>query len=141
MNLWLACIPLEEEVKSIVFLLSLDKAPRPDGFTARFFQNVWEIIKSDLMALLTIFFEEGGSIKHINATFITLIPKFSEASNIRDYRPISRVNTIYKIISKLIATQLGEITPELLLKNQTTFVKGTIILDNVMLAEEHLRGF
>ena len=41
----------EEEVRKAVFQMEHNKAPGPDGFPAEFYQNFWEIIKSDLMEM------------------------------------------------------------------------------------------
>lgn len=51
------------------------------------------------------------------------------------------MNTIYKIIAKLLANQISEVSLELLSKNQWIFTKGWLIFDNVLLAKELLRGF
>lgn len=60
--------------------------------------------------------EEGG-FKNIKATFITPIPKFPEVAHISDLCPISCINAIYKILSKLIAIRLSQVTLELLSLN------------------------
>ena len=43
----------EEEVRKVVFLMEHNKAPGPDGFPAEFYQNFWEVIKSDLLLLFS----------------------------------------------------------------------------------------
>lgn len=113
----------------------------PDDFTIGFFQKIWGILKEDVMSILNDFFNGRGSLQHINSTLVTLIPKTPKAYNIYEYRPISCVITIYKIVSTLLAARLGEVTPELISTNQSTFVRGRNISHNIMLAEEHLRGF
>jgi hypothetical protein len=41
----------EKEVLDAISQMKLNKAPGPDGFSAEFYQKIWEVIKSDLMAL------------------------------------------------------------------------------------------
>jgi hypothetical protein len=45
---------LEDEVKKVVFQMEHNKAPRPDGFPAEFYQNFWDVNKSNLMQLFGI---------------------------------------------------------------------------------------
>lgn len=98
-------------------------------------------MKDDIMCIIRDFFNSRISLNHINSTFITLILKTREASTIKDYRAISNVNTIYKIISKLLVVRIGEASPELISKNWNAFVKGRSIADNVLLADELVHGF
>lgn len=63
------------------------------------------------MCLIADFFNGRGTLKHINTTFNTLIPKFKEALHIRDFHPISRLNTIYIIVSKLLTSMLASMHP------------------------------
>ena len=50
------------------------------------------------------FFQHCKFEKSLNATFISIIPKKNDASNIRDFRPISLVGSIYKILAKVLAS-------------------------------------
>ncbi|CAA7048424.1 unnamed protein product [Microthlaspi erraticum] len=56
-----------------------------------------------------------------NATILTLIPKKPGASMITDYKPISCLNTLYKVVSRLLVRRLKPILPALILPNQTAF--------------------
>lgn len=40
--------PIEEEVKKVIFIMELDKAPRPDGFSVGFFLKNYEIVGKDV---------------------------------------------------------------------------------------------
>jgi hypothetical protein len=58
------------------------------------------------MILIDVFqdlYLEGSIAKSINATFLTLIPKKSNANEVRDFRPIALVGSIYKIVAKVLA--------------------------------------
>lgn len=88
--------------------------PRLDGFMGGFYKRYWSLIKGDIMNLIYDVFNDWGSLKCAIATFRTLILKASRASRIQDYHPISKVNIIYKIVSKLIANRLVEVNPGLL---------------------------
>ena len=110
-----------------------DKAPGPDGFTARFYISCWDIIKRDLYRMIKKAqncTKLGGST---NSSFLALIPKEKGAKNFNRFRPISLCNTGYKIITKIMANRLKKLLPKLILENQGGFVRGRQILDNIIL--------
>ena len=76
-----------------------------------------------------------------NSTIITLVPKKQSPSNIRDFRPISCCSVIYKCITKIIANRLKQYMPKLVSNNQSAFISGRSIADNVLLAQELVRGY
>lgn len=69
---------------------------------------------------------------------MTLIPKKSGSTSLSDFRPIAYVEVIYKAISKFLATQLAAVLPSLISPNQTTFLKGRRISDNVGFYQEFM---
>ena len=79
-----------------------DKVPGPDGFTMAFYHHYWRVVKKDVLAVFEEFFQYCKFEKSLNATFIALIPKKNDASNIRDFRPISLVGSVYKILPKVL---------------------------------------
>lgn len=89
-----------EEIKSAVSALPIDKAPDPDGFPMRFYQEYWEILKDDLLSFFSEFHLNGKIPKGINSTFWTL-PKKIGASFVHDFRPISLISGPYKILAKV----------------------------------------
>ena len=80
----------EDEITMVVRSMNGEKSPRLDGFPMTFFHAYWPVIKDDLMAVFHELYTEEGSIeKSINATFLTLIPKKSNANEVRDFREIN----------------------------------------------------
>lgn len=69
------------------------------------------------------------------------MPKSSHASKLNDYQPISCYTIFYKVISKLLATQLADVANHLLHPTQAAFVKGKTILDNIHLPQELMRNY
>ena len=83
-----------------------DKAPSLDGFSMAFFQDCWEVIKEDIMSVFFDFYARGKFEKSLNATFISLIPKVFGASDLKEFRPISLIGGMYKIIAKVLANRM-----------------------------------
>ena len=70
----------------------------------------------------------------MNATFISLIPKKSDATKVRDFRPISLIGGVYKIIAKVLANRLKMVLGDIVHESRNAFVKGKQILDSVLIA-------
>ena len=103
-----------------------------------FFQACWGIVKPDLMSVFHQFYANGQFEKSLNATFITLIPKKHAANEIRDFRPISLVGGVYKIISKVLPNRLRLVMGDLISASQNAFVRDRQILGPVLIANECL---
>ena len=74
----------------------------------------------------------------MNASFLTLIPKKCNAVNIKDFRLISLVGSVYKLLSKVLANRLRVVLDNLISETQNSFVGGRQILDSVFIANECL---
>lgn len=113
-----------------------DKAPRPDGFSARFLQTCWSIIEKYLIKMIRKYQNSqkiGGST---NSAFLALIPKEKGANNFSRFRLISLCNIGYKLITKFIANRLKHILPKIIPENQGGFIHRRQIVDNFTLVQE-----
>lgn len=81
-------------------------APGPDGFQPGFLKANWEILGPDVTYTIKEFFKTGVLDQDLNHSFITLIPKITTPQTPGDFRPISLSNTVYKLISKILANRL-----------------------------------
>ena len=97
--------------KQAVWACGVDKAPGFDGYNFKFIREMWDIMKEEIYELVLDFCINNSSVKHLNVTWVSLIPKTDNPSSIEDYRPISMVGALYKIISKILATRLKEVMP------------------------------
>lgn len=85
----------------------IGKKPRVlNGYGSKFFKDSWDIIRTDLEEGVLEFFRSEKMLKAVNSTVITVILKSSHTEAVGDYRPIACCNTIYKIISKMLCSDL-----------------------------------
>lgn len=74
----------------------------------------------------------------ISSTLIALIPKKDVSVSLQDYRPIALCNTMFKIVTKIIAERLKPILNRYIDKEQHAFLKGRNIWDAVAMTQECL---
>lgn len=131
----------ETEIKKVLFSMPSNKSSGLDGFTLEFFQAAWSIVGKEMVITVQSFFHYGLMPRGFNATILTLIPKKTNSATMKDFRPISCCNLIYKVISKIIANRLQEIIPDAVEPNQSAFVKERLLLENVLLATELVKNY
>lgn len=89
-----------------------------------------------MLAVMKEFHGRGRLSKGLGATFIALIPKNAGADSNRDFRPISLIGSVYKILSIVLAGRLQEVLQCIISALQGAFVKIRQILDGVVIANE-----
>lgn len=77
----------------------------------------------------------------LNNTIIALLPKVSSPNKVTDYRPISCCNVVYKCNSKIIANRIKDSLNDVVSENQSAFIPGRRISDNLLLTQEIMKGY
>nr|KYP61675.1 Transposon TX1 uncharacterized [Cajanus cajan] len=114
----------ETEIKEAVWSCDGNKCPGPDGFNLRFIKEFWDTLKEDFVGFFDEFFVNGKLVKGVNNSFITLIPKNDNPQGLGDYRPISLIGSVYKVLTKVLANRMSRVMPTIISGSQSAFVKG-----------------
>ncbi|GJV77548.1 RNA-directed DNA polymerase, eukaryota, partial [Tanacetum coccineum] len=124
------------EIKRAVWDCGVDKSPGPDGFTFCFYRQFWDMLEKDVVSAVKQFFTDGVFPSGCNSSFIALIPKISNANMVKDFRPISLIGSLYKIITKILANRLVPVLGDLVHDVQSAFVAGRQIMDGPFILNE-----
>ncbi|GJU64345.1 RNA-directed DNA polymerase, eukaryota [Tanacetum coccineum] len=125
-----------DEIKKSVWECGTDKAPGPDGFTFGFFRHFWHLVDRDVCEAVRYFFKFSDLPKGCNSSFIALIPKIPDANLVKDFRPISLIGSIYKIIAKILTNRLVDVLGGIINEVQSAFIKDRQILDGPFILNE-----
>ncbi|KAK9057748.1 hypothetical protein SSX86_022586 [Deinandra increscens subsp. villosa] len=124
------------EIKKAVWDCGSDKAPGPDGFTFAFLKKFWNLFEDDFWDIFQEFYSDGVVGKGCGAAFIHLIAKVKDPRCLSDFRPISLVGLIPKVISKVLANRVKGPLGNIISEPQMAFLAGRNILDGVLIANE-----
>ena len=128
----------EEEIRFALFSMEKNKAAGPDKIPIEFYQSCWDIIKSDIIELFDDFHKGNLLVNRLNYGVITLLPKVQDAAKIQQFRQICLLNFLYKWITKTLTLRIEKLADKLILKTQSSFLKGRNIMNSVMALHEIL---
>lgn len=93
-------------------------------------------LQPDSVELFRVFHLNGKIPKSLNATFITLIPKKSDALHIQGFRPINLISVPYEIIVEVLSNKIRTVLREVIDDNQYAFIKERNILNSILIGNE-----
>ncbi|GJV82645.1 RNA-directed DNA polymerase, eukaryota, reverse transcriptase zinc-binding domain protein [Tanacetum coccineum] len=131
----------DKEIKEAIFDIDSNKAAGRDGYSSCFFKKSWEIVGKDVCKAIKEFFITGKLLGKINATLIALVPKVDTPEKVCDFRPIACCNVIYKVISKILTSRIKAGLSKIVSMNQSAFLPGRHIQENILIAQELLKGY
>ena len=117
-----------------------EKSPGTDGFTAEFIKFFWADIGDYIVKSINKGLQLGKLSISQREGLITLIPKGDKSrQHLRNWRPITLLNVIYKLASAAIANRIKKILPKLIHPDQCGFMSGRFIGDNIRLVYDVLQ--
>ena len=130
------CLLTEAECWESLKSMQPNKSPGTDGLSLEFYKVFWKDISFYLLNALNRAHMKGCLSITQRRGIITLIPKTHKPVNIfKNWRPITRLNYDYKIASKCIANRIQKVLPKLINNDQTGFLKGRFIGENIRLID------
>ena len=122
----------ELELYVAVRALPRDNCPGADGLLPVFFVQHWDLLKEGLQLAFEEVMNTGILPASLSDGLIYLIPKEGgDREEIRHWRPITILNSAYKILAKALSLRLQPMLEHLIHTTQTGFVKERSILDNI----------
>jgi hypothetical protein len=125
-----------EEISEVVKGCDGSKSPRPDGFNFAFIKQFWDLLMHDVRIMFDQFHGNECLPKCLSAYFLTLIPKVKSPQALGDFRPISLLGCLYKMVTKVLANRLAKVMGDLISKNQSAFLKGRQLVEGVVVVNE-----
>ena len=123
-----------EECKNVLDSFQNDKSPGINGFTVEFYEFFYDLLGNDLLACLNEAYEKQELTISQRRGIITLLPKEDGSLlDLHNWRPITLLNVDSKIAAKAIARRLKTVLPNLIHPDQTGFIKGRYIEENIRL--------
>lgn len=123
----------EKEILDSINAAQPNRAPGLDGLPIEFYKLFWEDLKSLLLKLIQNFQQSGLLPASLKKIVIKPTPKPGDRSQLINWRPISLINTDYKIISRIFSRRISAVVSSLLLSDQSYCVPGRTIYNNLHL--------
>ena len=127
----------KEELLNALKGFKENKTPGEDGFTKEFYETFFDLIGNHLLDSYNEAFDKGKMSISQRRGIISLIPKGeSYLVELTNWRPITLLNVDYKILARAFAKRIELKLPKLIHSDQTGFVKGRFIGQNVRLLND-----
>ena len=124
-----------DECKAALLKMNKNKAPGVSGFTPEFFIHFWDDVGSIITSYINHAYSHGFFITQRRGA-VTLVPKKGDQSELKNKRPICLLDVIYKVVAKVIASRLEVVADTLISTEQTGFMKGRYIGENLRLISD-----
>ena len=118
--------------------LQTGKTPGSDGLSTEFYLYFWEDLGALLLSVLNESFHAGSLAESQYEGLLRLIHKKDDRRLPKNWRPISLLNTDYKLASKIITERLKKVMDSIVHHDQTCGVLGRSIFSNLHLVRDVL---
>jgi exodeoxyribonuclease III len=129
-----------EEMDKIITTLKKNKSPGQDGLTNEFYIKYWNAIRSEFWLVMNEIEASNALCESQYKGIISLLYKSGDRDDIKNWRPITLLNSDYKIIAKVYAERLKKVLPSVIHEDQKAFLKGRQITENVRLTHDIIQN-
>eukprot|EP00122_Pirum_gemmata_P008549 Pgem_evm1s7884 len=121
----------EEEIKRNLMKMNGNTSPGLDGIPAKVYQLFWNEIKQILVPLIKQIYNNMRAPENFGQGIIVPIFKKGDKNDLVNYRPITLLNSDYKLFMKIITSRIVPILPSIISPGQTCNVPGRTIEDSI----------
>ena len=121
-----------EELQNAVKEMAKNKSPGTDGFQIDIYIVFWRKIKEVLLAAIKYSQQCKRLTPSMRKGIISLLPKTGrDTKKVANWRPITLLNSDYKIYAKIIANRPKMVLDDIVHPDQTGFIAGRVITENI----------
>ena len=127
----------EEELYQAILTFNQGKSPGFDGIPVEFYKSFFELIKVPLLESFNCSYERGCLSETQKNSLITLLLKqdpggqYKDPGHLKNWRPLALQSCDSKILAKCIALRIKKVISSVIHHNQTGFLTGRYIGDNI----------
>ena len=123
-----------KELSDVLKKMKNNKTPGIDGITSEFLKVFWGRLKYVIHNAINASYDKGLMSQSMRTCIITCLPKGNKDRKLlKNWRPISLLSSIYKLMSGVIANRLRNTLDTIISNTQTGFLSGRQISDNTRL--------
>ena len=126
----------ENECFRAVHSMPNNKAPGCDGLSPEFYKCFWPDLKNVLIDSLNDGYYKGELSQSQRQGILTLLFKKGDKRVLDNWRPISLLNTDYKILARVLSQRLQRVIQKLVSSDQTGYIKGRSAANNLRLVQD-----
>lgn len=127
---------LTKEITKAVENMQTNKSPGPDGIPLEFYKHYWQHLKEHLIQLFNENYDQEIMSESQRKALLKLLYKKKDKLLLKNWRPISLLNTDYKIAAKVIANRMKEVLPEIVHPDQTCGITNRTIFENLFILRD-----
>ena len=124
-------MPTSDEYSKIIKSMKHNRSPGFDGLPIEYYQVFWDYLKQIYVEMINECWKDGDMPISMKTAILSLIHKGGSRDRLKYYRPISLMNTDYKIIAFVFASRIQKVISVLVNPDQSAYIKGRYIGCNV----------
>ena len=125
-----------KECKEALINMKKGKSPGIDGLPVEFYLTFWEILEAHLIRVYNEAFTEQELSYSQNLAVLTLLHKKGDKTNLQNYRPVSLLNSDYKILAAVLSRRLHKVLNRIISPDQTGYVKQRSMTHSLRLLQD-----
>ena len=124
------------ECQYVMDTMKTNTSPGLDGLTPLWYRHFWGLLRHFIVDVYNESFLNESITDSQKISVLALIHKKIDKSLLQNYRPICLTNCDYRILANVLANRLHKFLPYLISGDQTGYIKGRFIGQNIRIVED-----